>query len=605
MEATRSTTNPPLNEIRPYLRGDIVVEIKTEYTATSLIEYINIISKITKTNRRTLYRGQANEEWEITSKAYRGLVSTPSREELLFSQNRLLNERCKLPNESHLNDIRLLADLQHNEKETILIDYSLNPLVALWFACKDDDHKKENGTVYCLQHKGLTSKLFEIDESISITDLYNGGGSPSTFQRTINSDQAYIYHPPLYINQRIINQQSVFVINLDGKIDKRNHISIKIEQSKKDEILADLALLGVTEKVLFLDENGFTKWSGYNKEEEYYLYLVSSAEKHFRNYQYKEAIEGYSKALKLAVEKNLYGENSLEAAVIHNDLGVSLHDNKNPESALKEHETALGIRKKLLGEKHPDTALSFLNLGRALTECGNLEEAKVNYDAALKTFLSVYKKSHPDTAYTYTNIGHYFVTCAKAQDSTVMYKKALTQYEKALDIRKIVLGNEHIDVARAYKNIGGVYSALAVLVSGEQRTENCKKALEYYQWALDILNANYNEEHPVTSDAYNSMGVAYTTLENYEEAINHYKKAIALREKVDGEEHIESAKLYYNNLGKLYYKLTKLAFSQDNCQNALEYNNKALKGYQKSSEDDMNAIKEISDRLEWLKNNKE
>ena len=48
-------------------------------------------------------------------------------------------------------DLSILAQLQHQGAATSLIDFSDNPLVALWFACKKNlNQDSSNGKVFIL-----------------------------------------------------------------------------------------------------------------------------------------------------------------------------------------------------------------------------------------------------------------------------------------------------------------------------------------------------------------------------------------------------------------------------------------------------------------------
>ena len=69
------------------------------------------------------------------------------------------------------------------------------------------------------------------------------------------------------------------------------------------------------------------------------------------------------------------------------------------------------------------------------------------------------------------------------------YPKALEYYKKALDIRKIVLDEEHPDTATSYNNIGSVYYSLG----------DNPKALEYLQKALDISKIVLGDEDDALS----------------------------------------------------------------------------------------------------------
>jgi tetratricopeptide (TPR) repeat protein len=66
------------------------------------------------------------------------------------------------------------------------------------------------------------------------------------------------------------------------------------------------------------------------------------------------------------------------------------------------------------------------------------------------------------------------------------YSKALSYYEKALEIRQKTLPANHPDFAQSYNNIGSVFDSM-----GEY-----SKALSYFERALDILQRSQPPNHP-------------------------------------------------------------------------------------------------------------
>ncbi len=66
------------------------------------------------------------------------------------------------------------------------------------------------------------------------------------------------------------------------------------------------------------------------------------------------------------------------------------------------------------------------------------------------------------------------------------YSKALSYYEKDLEISQKTLPANHPDLATSYNNIGGVYRNM-----GEY-----SKALSYYERALDIWQRSLPPNHP-------------------------------------------------------------------------------------------------------------
>ena len=72
------------------------------------------------------------------------------------------------------------------------------------------------------------------------------------------------------------------------------------------------------------------------------------------------------------------------------------------------------------------------------------------------------------------------------------------------------------------------------------------KALEYYQKALAIKEKVLGEEHPSTATSYNNIGGVFDSRGDYPKALEYYQKALAIFEKVLGEEHPNTATVRNN-----------------------------------------------------------
>jgi hypothetical protein len=113
-----------------------------------------------------LFRGQQRESWPLLPKIARiknGNCTLKNEFEILtefkkgaynFIQNRPENEWG------------WLAIAQHHGLATRVLDWSLNPLVSLWFAVKDPSYEKENGIlwVYSPNQRSIINNLKLADE---------------------------------------------------------------------------------------------------------------------------------------------------------------------------------------------------------------------------------------------------------------------------------------------------------------------------------------------------------------------------------------------------------------------------------------------------------
>ncbi|MYB01011.1 FRG domain-containing protein [Candidatus Poribacteria bacterium] len=231
---------------------------------SSLTEYINQIDEVTHPEKSYLYRGQEDEAWRVTSSAYRRLVSSS---EDLENEADFLPNSLRLPCQNYLTKIvgeiqlkypstykdlsplECMAHLQHNRVATGLIDFTFSPLVALWFACTNENI---NGKIIVLENNSE-----KIEEITTIEQLHQN------LDVLFPTDQEkwYLWSPILDNQvveiQRLIIQQSVFLFGLPEVDSEMITQEIIIHSDAKEKIRATLEKMGISGKTLFSDLLGF------------------------------------------------------------------------------------------------------------------------------------------------------------------------------------------------------------------------------------------------------------------------------------------------------------------------------------------------------------
>ena len=205
-----------INDVHPYHH--------TTFAVKNLNEYIDVIMSFEKEIRKDksslkkmVYRGMADENWKLVSSIAR-------------KRNFEINEKEMIREFKYTNpniffglgtNFEVLSYMQHYGLPTRLLDFTENPLVALYFACKE--MKKSNGRIVCLydyidcsidKYANILCDIAcnsDINEKI---DLYVTKYDLSAFNflHKMYTGYPYVLVKPPYWNERQKRQKSIFFI---------------------------------------------------------------------------------------------------------------------------------------------------------------------------------------------------------------------------------------------------------------------------------------------------------------------------------------------------------------------------------------------------------
>lgn len=210
-------------------------------------EIVQAVLGQSQTMTRAVYRGQADADWEPDSGAVHRIrqaygaglpVDEGELRNLLAEYHR---ERLIMPMQvidgADLSDLQRLSVLQHQGAATGLLDFTENPLVALWFACTEEPYR---------------------DARVLMLDI----GDPQvarngrTLDNPFDAGQVVVYYEPdRSLGARIVAQQSVFVI-CNPLIPAQHLKSVTVPQSSKGPLQHYLTQLGLSQTSLFGDIPG-------------------------------------------------------------------------------------------------------------------------------------------------------------------------------------------------------------------------------------------------------------------------------------------------------------------------------------------------------------
>lgn len=242
---------------------------------------------------QTFFRGQANKDWPLTPTLYRDRYF--DKEGAMIKE--ILNE---LPDEFNMTErVDVLAKLQHYGFPTRLLDITANPLVALYFACTKEKEMMHDGAIYVFpdvearwsDHPEINTVMEFIFEQtpdrVNISEMLSRLQS-CPGMRSLKTEEAILdclTKPvmaviPRKITNRLIAQEGAFFLfgmEAEPVLEKtengkENHIysfapieihdlcqigfeceKLIIPAEYKREILDQLDLLGINERILFAD----------------------------------------------------------------------------------------------------------------------------------------------------------------------------------------------------------------------------------------------------------------------------------------------------------------------------------------------------------------
>ncbi len=198
----------------------------------------------TSRSRHPLYRGHSSRAYELIPSLGRHLThpdgsSCPpeylqGRE--IESLNEFRGESVPFITDRNRTMLDVMVLAQHHGVPTRLMDWTTNPLVALYFAARGV-HAKTDGVVYIAPSPPMLPKEVRTGEVLPIEI---DGGS--------------IYHfVPQHIDMRISAQFSVFTLHGSPykSVDKTAFESVWFKGSQKELIFAELHALGVNAQSIF------------------------------------------------------------------------------------------------------------------------------------------------------------------------------------------------------------------------------------------------------------------------------------------------------------------------------------------------------------------
>lgn len=268
----------------------------------SVSEFLDTYKKLQPPISKSLFlfRGVQNAEWKhipVAFRQYSGSVemngrAVPMSGFMYPSESEMLSHFCKeayghFPNISPNDRIMWLEIAQHYGVPTRLLDFTENPLVALYFCCQQMDSKE--GYVSIIHFFNFMQwSIFNDDSStLSVNDLISHIVNDQIFHGSSQIEKMKvrpIIITPTYIDNRMSAQSSKFMLwgsnnyALEEMIRENNYMipfsegsklgnenerfftKIYIDENAKKSIMKELQLMNVTEKTIFPGLDGIGRY---------------------------------------------------------------------------------------------------------------------------------------------------------------------------------------------------------------------------------------------------------------------------------------------------------------------------------------------------------
>jgi tetratricopeptide (TPR) repeat protein len=279
----------------------------------------------------------------------------------------------------------------------------------------------------------------------------------------------------------------------------------------------------------------------------------------------------------------LTGADAKRAVELDKAIGAALKGDRWNEAIAKAEEL-IALRAKVQGTKHFETmdaewrlktlrrvvqmskedrlayesANTMNEQARNRNDKGRYAEAQPLFEKALDIRRRLLTDNHPDTATSYDSVAYNL----RAQGK---FAAAQPLFENALEIRRRLLTDDHPDTAASYNSLAGNLSYQGKYAAAQPLFEK----------ALEINRRLLTDDHPHTALSYNNLAYNLKAQGKYAAAQPLFEKALEILRRLLTDDHADTA-ASYNNLAANLSAQGKYAAAQPLYEKALEIHRRLL-----------------------------
>lgn len=176
---------------------------------SSVAEYIELVKRFNASGAKSWFRGHVDNNWELKPSVRRRREWIDNEVEMLTRFRQLTVSRVVNPPQQE-DDWGWVCLAQHHRLPTRLLDWTENPLVALYFAVEEDQNA--NGRVFALDVDGLNEKTYGSDVGVMLLGRDERVNTYSPYQRsTPKASPLAVVAPQTF--DRVVAQAGTFTVS--------------------------------------------------------------------------------------------------------------------------------------------------------------------------------------------------------------------------------------------------------------------------------------------------------------------------------------------------------------------------------------------------------